>query len=56
MTHEQAIGQLLSFAGTQFDPRIVQVFAGLPRPNLAGPANLLDDREALAQLESVVAG
>ena len=31
MTHEQAIHELIRFAGTQFDPRIVAVFANLPR-------------------------
>jgi len=56
MTHQQAIRQLFTHAGTQFDPRIVQVFARLPRAIAAGQPILLEDRVLRAQLESVVAG
>jgi HD-GYP domain-containing protein (c-di-GMP phosphodiesterase class II) len=56
MTRQQAIRELFTHAGIQFDPRIVQVFARLPRAKVAGPPNLLEDRDALARLESVVAG
>ncbi len=31
LTHEQAIGELIRCAGTQFDPQIVEVFVNLPR-------------------------
>ncbi len=31
MTHEKAISILIEYAGTQFDPRIVDVFVNLPR-------------------------
>jgi putative nucleotidyltransferase with HDIG domain len=55
MTHQQAIRQLFTHAGTQFDPRIVQVFARLPRAIAAGQPILLEDRVLRAQLESVVA-
>jgi len=56
MTHEQAIAQLLTHAGTQFDPRIVQVFAKLPPPRVGGTPTPLEDRGLPAQLESVMAG
>jgi HD-GYP domain-containing protein (c-di-GMP phosphodiesterase class II) len=55
MTHQQAIRQLFTYAGIQFDPRIVQVFARLPRSKAAGPI-LLESRGRLAQLESAAAG
>jgi len=55
MTHEQAIRELFTHAGTQFDPRIVEVFAGLPRALVAGQPIPLEDRGQLAQLE-VMAG
>jgi putative nucleotidyltransferase with HDIG domain len=56
MTRDQAILQLFAHAGTQFDPRIVQVFAKLPPGKAAGTPIPLDDPNLLAQLESVVAG
>jgi hypothetical protein len=40
----------------EHNPRIVQVFARLPRSKAAGPPILLEDRGLLAQLETVVAG
>jgi putative nucleotidyltransferase with HDIG domain len=55
MTHQQAIRVLFTNAGTQFDPRIVEVFARLPRAIVAGQPIPLEDRGQLAQLE-VVAG
>jgi 5'-deoxynucleotidase YfbR-like HD superfamily hydrolase len=55
MTHQQAIRQLFTYAGIQFDPHIVQVFARLPLSKAAGPI-LLEDRGLLAQLESAAAG
>jgi len=54
MTHQQAIRQLFTYAGIQFDPHIVQVFARLPLSKAAGPI-LLEDRGLLAQLESAAA-
>jgi putative nucleotidyltransferase with HDIG domain len=56
MTHQQAIRELFTHAGTQFDPRIVQVFARLPRAIVAGQPIPLEDRGQLVQLEAVVAG
>jgi HD-GYP domain-containing protein (c-di-GMP phosphodiesterase class II) len=56
MTHQQAIRELFTHAGTQFDPRIVEVFARLPRAIVAGQPIPLEDRGQLAQLEAVVAG
>lgn len=54
MTHQQAIQELVRCAGTQFDPRIVEVFVNLPGevfPGLAavvdrGPARELEEAEA----------
>ena len=56
MTHQQAIRELFTHAGTQFDPRIVEVFARLPRAIVAGQPIPLEDRGQLVQLEAVVAG
>lgn len=36
MTHERAVEILREYAGTQFDPQIVEVFAGLPREIVLG--------------------
>lgn len=33
LTHEQALEQLKQCAGTQFDPKVVKVFAGLNKPS-----------------------
>jgi putative nucleotidyltransferase with HDIG domain len=56
MTRDEAVRQLFKYAGTQFDPRIVEVFAKLPHRTIAGLPIMVVDREMLAQLESVVAG
>ena len=56
MTHQQAIRELFTHAGTQFDPRIVEVFVRLPRAIVAGQPIPLEDRGQLVQLEAVVAG
>jgi len=56
MTHQQAIRELFTHTGTQFDPRIVEVFARLPRSIVAGQPIPLEERGELAQLEAVVAG
>ena len=40
MTHEKAISILIEFAGTQFDPRIVDVFVNLPREILTKHATV----------------
>ena len=56
MSREQAIRHLFAHAGTQFDPRIVQVFATLPHKTIAGLPIMVVDRDLLAQLESVEAG
>jgi HD-GYP domain-containing protein (c-di-GMP phosphodiesterase class II) len=56
MTHQQAIRELFTHTRTQFDPRIVEVFARLPRAIVAGQPIPLEDRGQLAQREAVVAG
>lgn len=56
MTREEAVSQLFKYAGQQFDPRIVEVFAKLPHRTIAGLPIMVVDREMLAQLESVAAG
>jgi putative nucleotidyltransferase with HDIG domain len=37
LTHERALEILFEYAGTQFDPYVVPVFAGLPREMMAPP-------------------
>jgi putative nucleotidyltransferase with HDIG domain len=39
MSHERAMQVLREYAGSQFDPQIVEVFTGLPREILSKPAN-----------------
>jgi putative nucleotidyltransferase with HDIG domain len=56
MTHQEAIRELFTHAGTQFDPRIVEVFAGLPRAIVAGQPVLLEDCGQLVQLKGGLAG
>ena len=56
MSHQQAVRELFAHAGTQFDPRIVKVFARLPRAIVAEQPIPLEDRGQLAQFEAVVAG
>jgi putative nucleotidyltransferase with HDIG domain len=38
MTHERAIEILIEFAGTQFDPNLVEIFRNLPREILIDPS------------------
>lgn len=56
ITHEQAIRELFAHAGTQFDPRIVEVFAKLPRAIVAGQPLLLEGRAQVGELKEVGAG
>jgi putative nucleotidyltransferase with HDIG domain len=56
MTHEQAIQELLRFAGTQFDPRVVELFAKLPLEVVTLQPPLVEDRSQLAEFEAVEAG
>jgi HD-GYP domain-containing protein (c-di-GMP phosphodiesterase class II) len=56
MSHAQAIRQLISNAGTQFDPRIVEVFASLPREFMPGQPLLLEAPRHAAELQTVEAG
>jgi putative nucleotidyltransferase with HDIG domain len=56
MTHEQAMNELLANAGTQFDPRIVELFAKLPREIVTGQPLSLEGRGQLAEFEAVETG
>jgi putative nucleotidyltransferase with HDIG domain len=56
MTHQEAIRELFAHAGTQFDPRVVELFAKLPRAVVAGQPILSDDRGQVEEFESVAAG
>lgn len=55
MSHEQAIQELIRCAGTQFDPRIVEIFVILPREVFPGPAALPDGLTRARQLEAAEA-
>ena len=56
MTRDQAIRHLFEYAGTQFDPTIVQFFAVLPHKTIAGLPIMVVDRGLLAQIESLATG
>jgi HD-GYP domain-containing protein (c-di-GMP phosphodiesterase class II) len=56
MTHARAIRELFAYAGTQFDPQIVEVFAKLPRAIVAGRPLLLEDRAEVGEFKEVEAG
>ena len=56
MTHEKAISILLECAGTQFDPRIVDVFVNLPREILTKHATVSQIPESLDQRVPAAAG
>jgi HD-GYP domain-containing protein (c-di-GMP phosphodiesterase class II) len=56
MTHEQAINILHKYAGSQFDPRVVELFMNLPREIITGQAPMLDDSGQQPELEVVEAG
>ena len=56
MTHEKAISILMEFAGTQFDPRIVDVFVNLPREILTKHATACAMPELAEQAVEAVAG
>jgi HD-GYP domain-containing protein (c-di-GMP phosphodiesterase class II) len=53
MTHQEAIRELFAYAGTQFDPRIVEVFARLPRAIVVGEPVSLKDHVQPKKLEAV---
>jgi HD-GYP domain-containing protein (c-di-GMP phosphodiesterase class II) len=52
MTHEQAIHELMRCAGTQFDPRVVEVFVKLPREVFSGLADMPDQGSRAQELEA----
>jgi putative nucleotidyltransferase with HDIG domain len=56
MSHEQAIHELLRYAGTQFDPRVVELFVKLPSEIVTGQPLQPEDRDQLAEFEAVEAG
>jgi putative nucleotidyltransferase with HDIG domain len=55
MTHEQAIHELLRYAGTQFDPRVVELFVKLPREIVTGQPLQPEVRGQFAEFEAVEA-
>jgi len=55
MTHDQAMHELFKYAGTQFDPRVVEMFAKLPREILTGQPLLRENPGQLAEFEAVEA-
>jgi putative nucleotidyltransferase with HDIG domain len=56
MTHAQAIRELFTCAGTQFDPRVVETFAKLPRAIVAGQPLLPADCAQESEFKEVEAG
>jgi putative nucleotidyltransferase with HDIG domain len=56
MTHEMAIDELLRYSGTQFDPKVVELFVKLPREIVSGQPLQLEGRVQLAEFETVEAG
>jgi HD-GYP domain-containing protein (c-di-GMP phosphodiesterase class II) len=56
MTHEKAISILIEYAGTQFDPHVVEVFVNLPREVLTKHSTASLIPEAKEQLTLTVAG
>jgi len=56
LTHEQAIQELLKFAGTQFDPRVVELFVKLPLEIVTGQPLNVEDRGQLSDFETAGAG
>jgi putative nucleotidyltransferase with HDIG domain len=55
MTHEQAIHELLRYAGTQFDPQVVELFVKLPREIVTGQSLQPEVRGPLVEFEAVEA-
>ncbi|HTX77097.1 MAG TPA: HD-GYP domain-containing protein [Terracidiphilus sp.] len=54
-THEQAIQELIRCAGTQFDPRVVEVFAKLPRETFSAQNPDSGESGTMRQLEAAEA-
>jgi HD-GYP domain-containing protein (c-di-GMP phosphodiesterase class II) len=55
MTHEQAIDELVRYAGTQFDPQVVELFAKLPRHIVTGQTPPLEEGAQLVAFDPVEA-
>jgi HD-GYP domain-containing protein (c-di-GMP phosphodiesterase class II) len=49
LTHQQAVAELIRFAGVQFDPRIVEVFVTLPEDVLAAHSSQLESVAGLRE-------
>ena len=52
LTHERAIEILREYAGIQFDPRIVEIFANLPRHILTGLRDIAEESALTQQAAS----
>jgi HD-GYP domain-containing protein (c-di-GMP phosphodiesterase class II) len=56
LTHERAVQILRENSGSQFDPRIVELFVNLPREVLIGEPVVPEDPSQTRELEAVEAG
>jgi HD-GYP domain-containing protein (c-di-GMP phosphodiesterase class II) len=55
MTHEQAIDELVRYAGSQFDPQVVELFTKLPRHIVTGQTLPLEEGAQLVEFDPVEA-
>jgi HD-GYP domain-containing protein (c-di-GMP phosphodiesterase class II) len=53
LTHERAIQILRLNSGTQYDPRVVELFSKLPREIISGQRGLPEDMMIVAQEHKV---
>jgi HD-GYP domain-containing protein (c-di-GMP phosphodiesterase class II) len=53
LTHEEATAELIAYAAKQFDPKVVEVFVGLPRDFLTALARQLEPDTVSAEPETV---